>query len=114
MQTNYKLFQNIGKLFYAVSASDGHIHELEIKQLKQLVKYKWLALDEIDGMQAASEIESTFDWLVQQSADYESCFTDFEHYQKKHPEQFSKPIIKLTLNTAYAIAKVLQRNATES
>lgn len=108
MQTNYKLFENLGKLFYAVSASDGHVHELEIKQLKQLVKYKWLSFEEFDGYEAATEIETTFDWLVKQSADCESCIAEFEDYQKDHPEKFSKSVMKLTLNTAYAIADAFE------
>ena len=117
MQTkNYsKLLEHLAKLFYAVSAADGHVHELEIKQLKQLVKYKWLSLDEVDGIAAVSVIETTFDWLVQQSADYESCFTEFESYYQAHSSLFSKAMIRLTFHTAYAIADAFEGlNAAET
>lgn len=103
-----KLYENLGKLFYSVSACDGHIHELETLQLKQLVKYKWMSLEEFDGADAATHIETTFDWLVSQSANFEDCFVAFENYKKDHSEIFSKEICKLTLNTAYAIADAFE------
>ena len=92
MQTkNYsKLLEHLAKLFYAVSAADGHVHELEIKQLKQLVKYKWLSLDEVDGIAAVSVIETTFDWLVQQSADYEYA-AQYQDHESRHRQRFHKP-----------------------
>ena len=105
-----KLFETLGKLFYAVAACDGHIHELEALQLKQLLKFKWMSLSEEEGVSedASVRIETEFEHLVNQNADHKQCFEAFNTYFDTHQEQFSKTLTHLIFNTAYGIANAFE------
>jgi len=41
-------YQNLGKLFYAIAASDGNVRPIEFDKLKNLVKTQWLDIDELE------------------------------------------------------------------
>ena len=42
---NEEFYSSIGKLFYAVAASDKVVRAEEIRTLKELVKEKWVPVD---------------------------------------------------------------------
>jgi len=104
----YAFYQNLGKLFYAIAASDGNVRPTEFNQLKALVKKQWLEVDDLEdafGTDAAYQIEIVFDWLNDnKQLDAEMCFKDFIDYKKSQSHLFTMAIRRLILKTASAIA----------
>ncbi|GAA4241348.1 hypothetical protein [Winogradskyella damuponensis] len=101
-------YQNLGKLFYAIAASDGNVRPIEFDKLKNLVKTQWLDIDELEdtfGTDAAYQIEIVFDWLNEkEELNAEACFKDFIAYKKGQNHLFTPDIRRLTLKTASTIA----------
>jgi len=101
-------YQNLGKLFYAIAASDGNVRPIEFDKLKNLVKTQWLDIDELEdtfGTDAAYQIEIVFDWLNEkEELNAETCFKDFIAYKKSQNHLFTPDIRRLTLKTASTIA----------
>jgi uncharacterized tellurite resistance protein B-like protein len=63
-----EIYQNLGKLFYAVAIADGTIHIKEIDKLKEIVREEWIHVDRIEDSfhsDAAYQIETVFDWLLE-------------------------------------------------
>jgi len=107
MQGIQKLYQNLGKLFYAVAASDKVVHEEEKKTLKKIVKVDWVNVDEFKdeyGSDAAYLIEIIFDWLDENQPPAFTAFEDFKDFKKDHEEFFTPAINKLIWKTADQIA----------
>lgn len=102
-----EFYQNLGKLFYAVAMADNSIHVKEIDKLKSFIRKYWLEIDDIEdeyGEDAAFQIESVFDWLLEYEKDGEQCFNEFEDFYNDHPSKFTSYIKVLILDTANAIA----------
>ena len=103
-----KFYQNLGKLFYAIAASDKHVHETEFDKLKELVKKQWLSVDLLEDnyhTDAAYQIEIIFDWLnSEENLNTKACYEAFVNYKNEQPHLFTKPIKRLILKTASAIA----------
>lgn len=102
-----EFYQNIGKLFYAIAATDKKVHPREFSKLKELVKEKWLDVDlteNDDSIDAAQHIEIVFDRLNNQALDTETCFEDFLTYKKNHPSLFTADVKMLIMKTANGIA----------
>ncbi|WP_299680531.1 hypothetical protein [uncultured Tenacibaculum sp.] len=108
---NIKFYQNIAKVFYAVAKSDNSINMHEIKALKQVVKDKWLMIDEtfdMFGTDTAYQIEVVFDWLYSKNATTEDCFTDFLEYYNNYYYFFTREIKQLIIETSYRIAEAFK------
>ncbi|NCT17883.1 MAG: hypothetical protein COZ75_01480 [Flavobacteriaceae bacterium CG_4_8_14_3_um_filter_34_10] len=102
-----KFYQNLGKLFYAIAAIDNTIREEEVQMLKNIIKDKWLPLDDFSdthGTDSAYQIEIVFDWLEEQQAEPNRCFDAFKEFKKEHDSLFPIAIKELIWNTAEAIA----------
>jgi hypothetical protein len=102
-----EFYQNLGKLFYAVAIADHSVHVNEIDRLKEVVRNHWLKLeDSIDefGTDAAFQIETVFDWLLEYEKDGEECYEAFERYYTDHKELFNAEVKNLTMTTARSIA----------
>ena len=103
-----KFYQNLGKLFYAIAASDKIVRIIEHERLKEFVKNQWLNVDLIEdtfGTDAAYHIEIVFDWLNQEEIlNAESCFNDFVAYKNEQAHLFTDEVKLLILRTASAIA----------
>ncbi|GAA4269937.1 hypothetical protein [Hyunsoonleella aestuarii] len=103
-----KFYQNLGKLFYAVAASDNSVRKIEFDKLKELIIAQWLDLDSIEDNyyeDAAYQIEIVFDWLNSQKfLDATSCYNDFVNYKNEQKHLFSNSINKLIIKTAHAVA----------
>lgn len=103
-----KFYQNLGKLFYAVAATDGNVRPIEIEKLKAFVKKYWLDIDDIEdvfGIDAAYQIEVVFDWLnYDEEMDVNTCYTDFVSYKNEQSHLFTEEVKKLILKTSSAIA----------
>ncbi|TAI48417.1 hypothetical protein [Flagellimonas allohymeniacidonis] len=103
-----QFYQNLGKLFYAIAATDQKVRPSEIKRLRKYVRQFWLDVDAVDdevGTDAAYQIEIVFDWL--QETDYtggEVHFNEFKRFYKEHQDKFTSQVKKLILDTADSIA----------
>lgn len=102
-----ELYENLGRLFYAVAMADKSIHIKEIDKLRAFIREFWLDVDAVEdeyGEDAAFRIESVFDWLLEYEKDEEECFEEFQEFYKEHGEKFTAFIKVLILDTAHAIA----------
>ncbi|MFT6795778.1 MAG: hypothetical protein ACJART_000916 [Maribacter sp.] len=111
------LYENLGKLFYAMAISDGSVHAKEWDKVKEIVKEDWLYVDDFTdryGTDAANQIEIVFDGLMEYTRSSEECYVEFKDFYKEHPHAFSEKIKSLTLKTANAIASAFSgRNKSE-
>ncbi|WP_452228062.1 MULTISPECIES: hypothetical protein [unclassified Lacinutrix] len=107
-------FKNLGKLFYAIAASDKKVEVLEIESLKEIIQSQWLPMASLDPV-AVQQIESTFNTL--QEEDYqntEALYQDFVTYKKEETHLFTNSIKSLILQTSNAIASSFSgRNKSE-
>lgn len=102
-----EFYQNLGKLFYAVAIADRKVHPKEIKKLKEAVRQHWLQLDDIVdefGTDAAYQIETVFDWLLEHDKDGREYYKEFKTFYTDHKNLFNIEIKNLTVSTARAIA----------
>lgn len=117
-QTMIHFYQQLGKLFYSLASVDNNVHEVEMAQLKQIVKKKWLPLENSlneFGDDAAYQIEIVFDWLVENDWNIGKIIPDFEIFKKEHPHLFTPQVNDLILKTAKAITNSFSgKNKSES
>lgn len=102
-----ELYQNLGKLFYAVAMADKAIRPIEVIRLKEAVKEKWLDVDEVEdefGVDAAYQIEIVFDWLKDEEKDGQIYFDEFKEFFEEHKDRINPKMITLIWQTAEAIA----------
>ena len=102
-----EFYQNLGKLFYAVAIADHSVHVKEIERLKEVVREHWLQLDDsVDefGTDAAFQIESVFDWLLEYEKDGGEYYEEFEAFYYDHKSLFNTEVKNLTMATARSIA----------
>ncbi len=107
-----EFYQNLGKLFYAVAMADKSVHIKEIEKLRTFIRQYWLEVDAVEdeyGEDAAFQIESVFDWLLEYEKGSEACYTEFEEFYKDNPNRFTSYIKVLVLDTANAIAAAFAR-----
>ncbi|WP_350285339.1 hypothetical protein [uncultured Croceitalea sp.] len=100
-------YQSLGKLFYAVAQADSSVHSKEIDTLKEMVREYWLQVDEVEdeySTDAAFQIETVFDWLLEYEKSAQECYEEFEQFYTDHKVRFTDDIKYLTMATARAIA----------
>ncbi|PWL37646.1 hypothetical protein DKG77_15215 [Flagellimonas aquimarina] len=116
-QTGKMFYQNLGKLFYAVAQADHSVHVKEIDRLKKTVRESWLQVDAIVdeyGADAAFQIESVFDWLLEYEKNGEDCYEEFEAFYNDNKKMFSEKMKYLIMSTSRAIASAFSgRNKSE-
>ncbi len=112
-----QLYQHLGKLFFAVAIADKSVHTKEIDKLRSFIRKYWLDVDAVEdeyGEDAAFQIESVFDWLLEYEKDATICFEEFEEFYKEHRRRFTQPMKTLILDTAHAIAHAVSgKNKSE-
>lgn len=104
---NIRFYQNVAKLFYAIAAADKVVREEEFNKLKEIVKLKWLPVDETEDefhTDAAYQLEIVFDWMASKERDATKCFNEFIEYKDDHKYFFTEEIKRLILKTANEIA----------
>ncbi len=102
-----ELYENLGKLFYAIASVDGTVHTKEVDHLRSYIRKYWLDIDAIEdeyGSDAAFRIESTFDWHLEYEKDAADCFADFEEFYRANKSKFTSAIKKLIMETSHAMA----------
>jgi hypothetical protein len=106
-KTGHQLYQNLGKLFYAIAMADDAVHIKELDRLKEIVREKWLDVDSLEdryGTDAAYEIEIVFDWLLEYEKQSDACYDAFAKFYKEHPTIFTEDLKDLIMASANAIA----------
>lgn len=102
-----ELYQNLGKLFYAMAMADHSVHMKEMEKLNEVVKDHWLEVDDIEdeyGTDAAFQIISVFDWLLEYQKESDEVYEEFETFYTDKSVLFTQPIKDLAMSTARAIA----------
>jgi hypothetical protein len=102
-----EMYQNLGKLFYAVAMADNAIRPIEVQRLKEAVIEKWLNVDAIEdefGTDAAYQIEIVFDWLQEEENDGQIYFDEFKDFFEEHKDRINPDMITLIWKTAETIA----------
>jgi hypothetical protein len=105
---NVYFYEILGKLFYAIAAVDGEVKPTEFNALKDIVKAKWLSVEDTEDdfhTDAAYQIEIVFDWLNEQNnLNSDKLFNDFVVYKNDQKHFFTPAIKKLIIKTAHEIA----------
>jgi hypothetical protein len=103
-----KFYQNLGKLYYAIAASDKVVREEELDKLNETVKKVWLTSNSVQNdvkAEAEHSIINTFKWLNKDNEyDAETCFNSFIKYKKENDQLFTEELKLLILKTANVIA----------
>lgn len=111
------LYQSLGKLFYAIAASDKVVRVSEYESLHKIVQSEWLPLDDLEdefGIDAAFQIEIVFDWLDYETPNAQDCFEEFQNFYTEHTSMFSNQIKELIWSTCNAIASAFSgKNKSE-
>jgi hypothetical protein len=100
-------YQHIAKAFYSVAAADKKVKEEEVETLRELVKSRWTKVEDSTdefGTDAALQIESVFDWLLEENVDSMDALNDFKDFKEQNESLFTSKINKLVFETADAIA----------
>lgn len=110
MATAYTIdfYQNLGKLFYAIAASDKVVRQEEQDKLKDIVKKDWMSsnlIEESFKKDAEASILNTFNWLENDKEyDAETCYNSFITFKKENEDLFTTKVNSLIIKTANAIA----------
>ncbi len=117
MESVKKLYENLGKLFYAIAAVDDEIHKEEIDTLNKIVERDWVRVDDFHdefGTDAAYLIEIIFDWMDEDKPPAYQAFYEFRDFKKENEKLFTVKINKLIWKTALSISESFEeRNPKE-
>lgn len=101
-------YQNLGKLFYAIAASDNKVNYMEFIKLKEVVRTQWIHVKPFTddfGEDAVHQIEMALDLLNnEENLDAESNFNDFVNYKNQQKHLFTPSVKELIIKTARAVA----------
>ena len=95
------LYSNIGKLFYAIAASDKHVKVEEHEKLIELLGHLWSHHTEEKYL---ALIIKTFYTLKQEKVKPDVCFNAFLTFKNTHDNLFPEDLKTLILKTASLIA----------
>lgn len=102
-----EFYENLGKLLYAVATADHSVHVKEIDRLKEVVREHWLPLEDSTdefGADAAFQIETVFDRLLEHEKNSDECYEAFEAFYHDNKAIFNAEVKNLTMTTARSIA----------
>lgn len=102
-----ELYENLGKLFYAIAAADKVVRKEEILVLDEIVKKEWLPVEDSRdefGTDMSFQIEVIFDWYRENGLSAEAAYQKFETFKKEHEWLFNEEMNNLIWKTANRIA----------
>lgn len=107
-ELNEEFYQNLGKLFYAIAATDNHVRDEEFKTLELIINNEWISSENLESEfndSKAITILNTFKWL-QNDNEYnaEVCYNSFITFKNTHEGVFNKKINSQIIKTASKIA----------
>lgn len=103
-----ELYENLGKLFYAIAAADKIVSKEEIRVLYEIVEKEWVPVEDSSdeyGTDLSFQIEVIFDWYKDNDFSAEAAYEKFETYQKEHTGLFDADLNDLIWKTANSIAQ---------
>ena len=106
-QAARELYENLGKLFYAIAAADKIISKQEVQVLNEIVEKDWLPVEDSRdeyGTDLSFQIEVIFDWYRENELSAEAAYERFETFKKAHEWLFDEEINDLTWKTVNKIA----------
>ncbi len=108
-------YQNLGKLLYAIAASDRQIHKKEIAAFKEILNLELQKkLPNEYALYALYQAQASFDYYSSINADAYDCFEAFINYKRTNDEVFTKEVKSLIKNTAQSIASAFSnKNKSE-
>ena len=108
-------YQNLGKLLYAIAASDKQIHKKEIAAFKEILNLELQKkLPSEYALYALYQAQTSFDYYSSISADANECFEAFLAYKRTNDEVFTEEVKSLVKNTAQSIASAFSnKNKSE-
>ena len=101
------LFQEIGKVLYAIAIADKTIHPNEYETVRHIVKENWSALVKTTdsfGSNTAYQTEIVFDWLYENDHKGEELLDNFETFKSGNTSLFTKELKKNIIKAANAVA----------
>ena len=105
--TARSLYENLGKLFYAIAAADKVVRKEEIQVLDEIVDHEWKEVehsrDEF-GTDMSFQIEVIFDWFQENDLSADAAFAKFKNYKKEHEYLFDEELNHLIWKTSNKIA----------
>ncbi len=101
---NTSLFENLGKVFYAVATADRNLHENETARLKAEIEKYWKPKFAEAPYSMAYYIWHAFERSRSSKIAAEKAFDEFALYFKNEPGHFTQEIRDLIMDTANAIA----------
>ena len=101
---NTKLFEHLGKLFYAVAAVDRELHENETLRLKREIEKFWKPQFSEAPYSMAYYIWHAFELARRSETTAEEAYGEFITYYKESTEEFTEEVKTLVMDTANAIA----------
>tara|TARA_R100000935_G_C2749164_1_gene129022 strand:+ start:245 stop:637 length:393 start_codon:yes stop_codon:yes gene_type:complete len=107
MFTLEDLYSQLGKLFYAIAASDKMVREEERNTLRIILENEWkndLVKTGEWEYSAADQIEMTFDWMELNQPSAYSVFKEFKDFKNDNEELFTPEIKNMIWKTADGIA----------
>jgi len=103
-----EFYENLGKLFYAIAATDNHVRDEEFNTLEDILNNEWKSSENLIGEFNASKaniILNTFKWLHNDNRyNAEVCYNSFITFKNTHEDLFNKKINSQILKTASKIA----------
>ncbi len=108
MKRSLTFYHSLGKLFYAIAATDKVIRSEEFEKLQLCVLNYWLDLDDLEdafGSDAAYLIEVVFEGLEAFGEDPQEMFEAFVTYLEEQPQFFTIEVKNIILQTAWEIAR---------
>ncbi len=108
METIWSTFyEKLGSLFYSVASVDSHVAKKEIETLQAIVRKEFLTLeDSVDDFDedVAFQIESVFDWMLDENMSSQDAFEIFSDFYKEHTSFFTDDLKRKITKTVNAIA----------
>ena len=106
ISTARSLYENLGKLFYAIAAADKVVRKEDIQALYEIVAREWKQVghsrDEF-GTDMSFQIEVIFDWFRENDLSADAAFVKFKNYKKEHEHLFDEELNRLIWKTANKI-----------
>lgn len=97
----FHLYRNIGKLFFAVSASDKNIREEEYVVLERTLNKEWLNIAEYEYLEL---VLHTFKKMKTEKVSSELCYQEFIMFKRRHLDLFTDELKEIIQQTALLIA----------
>lgn len=105
---NYaELYPALGKLFYAIAASDGKVERTEILRLKEDLDAIWLPMENSEdayGSDAAHAIWFNFELCMDMNLDASEAWAEFLGYYRIHESAFDSELKSRINKSAAAVA----------